>query len=178
MSRRCGGCTAQGSTPSPAHTLFWIHTPQSELTPGPADPRLLFAGATCPTCKAHSPRLYAEGWICVQPACAQFWMLSTPRGLFPIPLGMALTFDPAFLEPAPTPPHRRSVPFSVVPPAPSGAETGESDDAQSGSRTLWKGASCRLTHADVRQAGSAMPAGGPTADTAGSGGSAARAGTG
>ncbi|KAL1410253.1 hypothetical protein Q8F55_004259 [Vanrija albida] len=119
-------------------TLANAHT----VRPTGADTEL-FPGATCPTCHAHSPRLYAEGWICVQPSCAQFWMLATPRGLFPVPLGMALTYDPAFLEPAETPPHRRSVPYSVVPPAPGGAETGEAaDDGQSGSRTLWKGWVC------------------------------------
>ncbi|TXT11071.1 hypothetical protein VHUM_01822 [Vanrija humicola] len=81
--------------------------------------------------------------MCVQASCAQFWMLSTPHGLFPVPLGMALTYDPAFLAPAATPAHRKSVPYAVVPPAPSGAQTGEAEDGgQAGSRTLWKGWVC------------------------------------
>lgn len=90
----------------------------------------------CNTCGKPSARSYAEGWICFTPGCSQFWMLSTPLGLLPVPPGFNLTYDPDFLRPAKTPEASNAVPYSVIPPLPA-HDPDRIQDA--GGRDLWKG---------------------------------------
>jgi hypothetical protein len=111
----------------------------------------------CRSCHKSSPKIYSEGWICLETACTAYWMLDTTIGLLPIPPGMKLAYDSPFLCPAKTPVDIKP-PYSVIPPKPKGGipdETGSGDSA--GSRGLWRGDSeprnCRLYSADFHRLG-------------------------
>jgi hypothetical protein len=90
----------------------------------------------CPTGDQVSDVIYQEGWICTKPDCPQFWLLSTRAGLLPIPPGFALTYNPGWLRPFPTP-SDVGIPYSVRPAAPASDQT--EVECCAGDRTLWKG---------------------------------------
>jgi hypothetical protein len=71
-------------------------------------------------------------------------MLSTAVGLIPISPSMKLSYDEAFLRVAPTPYDATSLPYSIVPPLP----TGGIGDA--GSRALWRGFVCTCGRSNCR----------------------------
>lgn len=104
-----------------------------------------FITRVCHTCKQTSPRVYAEGWMCLVPTCSSFWMVSFDRNMvLPVPPNFSLTYHTAFLAHVATPEAIGKIPFDVVPPPSSAAvaEAGAASmegDGELGSRTLWRG---------------------------------------
>lgn len=89
----------------------------------------------CPVCLELSTQIYSEGWMCLQPACENFWIIDTSNS----PPG-SLTFDPVFLgsRAAPDPslqPHCSLVPNLL-------ATINEHEEDASLSRIAWKGIVC------------------------------------
>ena len=88
----------------------------------------------CLACSQQSPRIYNEGWMCLQPSCGMFWIIdgSAPQA--------SLTFHSDFLSFRTTPdpdlqPHYNLVPNLLA------TIDGQGDDA-SLSRIAWKGIIC------------------------------------
>lgn len=94
---------------------------------------------TCPTCSQSCPRIYSEGWICLNHLCTQYWLLSFCEGLWPIPPGFNLSYNPQWLTSIPTPTYIKPA-YSVVPPAP--VDTTSMAETCPGDRTLWRGWVC------------------------------------
>lgn len=91
----------------------------------------------CQSCQKASPRIYDEGWTCVNHSCSQFWLLDTRVGLMPVPPGFSLGYTSAWLQPVPSPRSLLRLPYDVCPPPPA---SGMSEVEQcAGDRTLWKG---------------------------------------
>jgi hypothetical protein len=88
----------------------------------------------CAACHTASPRIYNEGWMCLQPTCDSFWKI---HGFQP---PVDLTFHPNFIE-ARTPrapevvPHHDLVPNLL-------ATLEEDGEGVSYSRIAWKGIVC------------------------------------
>ena len=88
----------------------------------------------CSRCSKPSPRIYNEGWMCLQPGCKQFWMIgkSSPPS--------DLTYHPTFLN-FRLPPDESLLPhFSLVPDLLSTLPESISD--YTFSRITWKGIVC------------------------------------
>ena len=88
----------------------------------------------CSHCSEPSPRIYNEGWMCLQPKCKRFWMIgksAPPKDL---------TYHPTFLN-FRLPPDESILPyFSLVPDLLSTLPEATSDYACS--RITWKGIVC------------------------------------
>lgn len=114
---------------APGHHL--LTRPGTGLPPAWKD-----QGVKCPSCKATSRQVFAEGWICLQPKCKQFWLLPKDGQLWPIATQM-LSYAETYLRPATS--NYEQVPFSVVPPAPTGE-----------GRAQWRGWVCTCGRANCR----------------------------
>ncbi|OXV11533.1 hypothetical protein Egran_00707, partial [Elaphomyces granulatus] len=90
----------------------------------------------CSRCSKPSPRIYNEGWMCLQPECKRFWMIgksASPKDL---------TYHPTFLN-FRLPPDESILPhFSLVPDLLSTLPEATSD--YTFSRITWKGIVCPL----------------------------------
>ena len=90
----------------------------------------------CLWCSQPSPRIYNEGWMCLQPDCRQFWKIneSAPP--------MNLTYHPTFLN-FREPPDESLLPhFNLVPDLLSTLPEATSD--YQFTRIAWKGLVCPL----------------------------------
>lgn len=89
--------------------------------------------AQCPSCLQMSPRIYSEGWMCLQPACKNFW---TMEGTTP----GELTFNTGFLNYRTAPDPFMLPQYSLVPNLLSTINEAERD--VSTLRIAWKGIVC------------------------------------
>lgn len=73
---------------------WWIPPSSAPCTAESDEPRKPIAAfeAQCSTCKKRSPRVYEQGWMCLQPECTAFWTL--PDGTL---ASGDLTYDESFL---------------------------------------------------------------------------------
>ncbi|OXG39367.1 hypothetical protein J010_07025 [Cryptococcus neoformans] len=103
----------------------------------------LYDTFVCPNCHEKTPLIYKEGQICVKPSCPAFFLLRTTCGLFPIPPGFTLTFNPPFLLLRPTPISLANLPYDLIPPTLDENILERTEcKADLGGRTLWKGWVC------------------------------------
>ncbi|RAK94083.1 hypothetical protein BO79DRAFT_233923 [Aspergillus costaricaensis CBS 115574] len=93
--------------------------------------------ARCEACDQHSIRIYDEGWMCLQPSCKLFWMISGSSSA-PADLIFHEKFLKSRLPPDPTiQPH-----YSLVPDLLSTLKDADSDALSK--RITWKGIICPL----------------------------------
>lgn len=93
--------------------------------------------ARCEACDQHSIRIYDEGWMCLQPSCKLFWMISGSSSA-PADLIFHEKFLESRLPPDPTiQPH-----YSLVPDLLSTLKDADSDALSK--RITWKGIICPL----------------------------------
>lgn len=67
-------------------------------------------GEACPACRIHSPQVYIQGWMCLEPTCARFWKLKSGEE----PDEPSLVYDPRFVKQKTIWPHS-SAPYSLKP---------------------------------------------------------------
>lgn len=96
-----------------------------------------FESEVCESCSLPSCRIYAEGWMCLNPQCRAFWKLDG------CPPPNELTFDPSFLRAREPPDEKVRPQYSLVPDLLSSLEP--SPDAAF-SRVAWKGIVCPKCH--------------------------------
>lgn len=111
----------------------------SSPDPLPLDQRKFFQleSEICKLCSFSSCRIYAQGWMCLNPQCRAFWELDGR------PPPEQLTFDPAFLKAREPPDENVRPQYSLVPDLLSTLEL--SPDAAF-SRVAWKGIVCPDCH--------------------------------
>ncbi|CAG8205527.1 unnamed protein product [Penicillium olsonii] len=96
----------------------------------------------CQGCSTESPRIYEQGWMCLQPECSDFWKIENA------PPPTELTFHPGFLNVrSPPDPQIRSA-HSLVPDLLS---TLDGSASVSTSRFAWKGIVCPKCHKCIRR---------------------------
>lgn len=89
----------------------------------------------CLSCHRKSPRIYNEGWMCLEPTCTDFWYINQSRP-------DALTFHPDFLNTRSRPartirPHHSLIPNLL-------GTISEDDPEVSSMRIAWKAIVCPL----------------------------------
>lgn len=91
----------------------------------------------CPSCSVASPRIYNEGWMCLQTSCQKFWMINgsdAPKNL---------SYHPHFLQYR-TPPRPLRPQYSLVP---NFLATLSDDDRDiTYIRVAWRGIVCPECH--------------------------------
>ncbi|KAH2927129.1 hypothetical protein KXW15_001781 [Aspergillus fumigatus] len=113
---------------------WWAAKGSSAPVPYHQRPEIQAEFNRCATCQTAVPRIYNEGWMCLQPTCDSFWKL---HGFEP---PVDLTFHANFIE-ARTSPDPEVVPHHDLVPnlLPTLEEDGE---GVSYSRIAWKGIVC------------------------------------
>ncbi|KAH2085533.1 hypothetical protein KXX03_001550 [Aspergillus fumigatus] len=113
---------------------WWAAKGSSAPVPYHQRPEIQAEFNRCATCQTTVPRIYNEGWMCLQPTCDSFWKL---HGFEP---PVDLTFHANFIE-ARTSPDPEVVPHHDLVPnlLPTLEEDGE---GVSYSRIAWKGIVC------------------------------------
>ena len=87
---------APGSSPSSVGSSADASTNPFPNSGSPSTSDALSLYYSCSICRAHSPVVYAQGWMCLQPTCSAFWRL--PNG--DIAPDDALSYSDAFLHAA------------------------------------------------------------------------------
>ena len=102
--------------------------PQPAMSPQPA------ARMTCSTCNVKSPQVYAEGLLCLNAGCTEFWMFGRQKA------PENLTYNTEFLAERNQWPDYIEPPMSIIPDLPQ--STSEDEATFAYSRFGWKGVVC------------------------------------
>ncbi|KAL1956755.1 hypothetical protein VTO42DRAFT_6808 [Malbranchea cinnamomea] len=90
----------------------------------------------CSSCGTPSPQVYAQGWMCLEGDCKQFWLMN---GSYP---SDELTYNPQFLSMRSRHPQNIRPPHSLAPDLLT--KFGKNDPLKTTSRCAWRGVVCPL----------------------------------
>ncbi|CAI7576308.1 unnamed protein product [Penicillium bialowiezense] len=97
----------------------------------------------CQSCSKESPRIYEEGWMCLDPSCVDFWKMENDSP------PAELTFHPNFLKSRSPPDPAVQPSYSLVPDLLSTLDENATD--VSTCRIAWKGIVCPMCFKCIRR---------------------------